>query len=119
MKKLFRPLVYVFAYIVYMSLLLFSNRAFSEGKLTLRQPFYSYQDKYEPELGLYIREDLSKKYFYQSWTGGQVSSYFTSNQDIFYKVNKKLDFGIGGSLRYDDRKTTDYLGTVSIELKLW
>lgn len=101
-------------------LLIFSCNLFAEGKLTVRQPFYSEENNYGLEVGLYVREPIAKsRFFYQSWTGGQMNNYFVSNQDLMFSLAPTLSIGIGGSYRKEFNQIPDYQGSVVIEMKLW
>ena len=102
---------------------LISFNLYAEGKISLRAPFHSSIDKYQPEAGLYINENVSTKFFYQSWTGGRTKSWFNSSHDIMYRVNDRASVGVGPSYYrskdYDNNQNQELRGSVTLEYKLW
>ncbi len=92
--------------------------AHAEGKLSLELPFYSSVEDNNPVVGLYVRERLSDKFFYQSWTGGRFDNYFTSWHGAMLDAGSGWGLGLGPQF-FKSNSHNEFRGTFYIEKKLW
>ncbi len=110
-------------YLYFLLFLLTSVNAHAEGSLTLSLPFYDSVHIYGPDAGLYVRESLGGRFYYDSWTGGRVNQYFSTNQDVYYKLGKTTDIGIGPSFSsgnlFLSGSYNEIRGSVLLRQKLW
>lgn len=102
---------------ILISLLFLSNQALAEGQLSLGLPVFSTDGK-EAELGLYVRENINDKLYYQSWSGVRYNHWSVSNHALMYNVTNDTSVGVGPSIiRANDK--TDFRGMIQLNKQLW
>lgn len=65
-------------------LLLIPSYSFAGGQLEFRQPVLAESANRDTEFGLYINEQIYDKIYYQSWTGGRINNWFSTQQNLMY-----------------------------------
>lgn len=112
---------------ILLALTILSVNAHAFGILSARQNLYSLKSNDSPntkalrmEFGLFINEPIVYKLEYQSWTGLLLDQQFITKQDVLYKLNNNVKFGLGMNLGANDDTYSSYSEVAAVlEVKLW
>jgi hypothetical protein len=103
-----------------LTLLLSSGLANATGTLSVSNSLYNFHGdtKNRPMIGLYVNEPLFGSFYYESWTGARLDTWFSTDHGINLNVNNRWTIGTG--IGYD--KSRD-VSNASVKLytgfRLW